>query len=390
MITPDPRIAARMADIAPFHVMDILARARQMEAQGRTIIHLEIGEPDFPTPQPIIEAGIAVLQQGNLHYTPPLGLPQLRSAIADFYAGHYGVPITPQRVVVTPGASGALLLAMGVLVNAGETVMLADPGYPCNRHFARFIEARTLSVPVDAGTGYQLTPDLVERYWTSGIKVVLLASPSNPTGTAVPDADVRAIAAICAERGATLIVDEIYHGLIYEDSYQTALAQSNDIFVVNSFSKYFQMTGWRLGWLIAPEWAIEALDRLVQNLYLAASTPAQYAALAAFTPATLAILEARKAELKVRRDYLVAALSDLGFDLAVIPQGAFYLYAGCERFSQDSFAFAAQLLEQTGVAITPGVDFGTYQAQRFVRFAYTTSLPALQEAVRRLRAYLTS
>ena len=389
MITPDPRIAARMAEIAPFHVMDILARARQMEAQGRTIIHLEIGEPDFPTPQPIIEAGIAVLQQGNLHYTPPLGLPQLRSAIADFYAGHYGVPITPQRVVVTPGASGALLLAMGVLVNAGETVMLADPGYPCNRHFARFIEARTLSVPVDAGTGYQLTPDLVEHYWTSGIKVVLLASPSNPTGTAVPDADVRAIAAICAERGATLIVDEIYHGLIYEGSYQTALAQSNDIFVVNSFSKYFQMTGWRLGWLIAPEWAIEALDRLVQNLYLAASTPAQYAALAAFTPATLAILEARKAELKERRDYLAAALIDLGFDLAVIPQGAFYLYAGCERFSQDSFAFAAQLLEQTGVAITPGVDFGTYQAQRFVRFAYTTSLPDLQEAVRRLRIYLT-
>ncbi|MES2367245.1 MAG: pyridoxal phosphate-dependent aminotransferase [Pseudomonadota bacterium] len=389
MITPDPRIAARMAEIAPFHVMDILARARQMEAQGRTIIHLEIGEPDFPTPQPIIEAGMAVLQQGNLHYTPPLGLPQLRSAIADFYAGHYGVPITPQRVVVTPGASGALLLAMGVLVNAGETVMLADPGYPCNRHFARFIEARTLSVPVDAGTGYQLTPDLVEHYWTSGIKVVLLASPSNPTGTAVPDADVRAIAAICAERGATLIVDEIYHGLIYEGSYQTALAQSNDIFVVNSFSKYFQMTGWRLGWLIAPEWAIEALDRLVQNLYLAASTPAQYAALAAFTPATLAILEARKAELKVRRDYLAAALIDLGFDIAVIPQGAFYLYAGCERFSQDSFAFAAQLLEQTGVAITPGVDFGTYQAQRFVRFAYTTSLPDLQEAVRRLRIYLT-
>ncbi|MHB1333168.1 MAG: pyridoxal phosphate-dependent aminotransferase [Sulfuriferula sp.] len=389
MITPDPRIAARMADIAPFHVMDILARARQMEAQGRTIIHLEIGEPDFPTPQPIIEAGIAVLQQGNLHYTPPLGLPQLRSAIADFYAGHYGVPITSQRVVVTPGASGALLLALGVLVNAGETVMLADPGYPCNRHFARFIEARTLSVPVDAGTAYQLTPDLVERYWTSGIKVVLLASPSNPTGTAVPDADVRAIAAICAARGATLIVDEIYHGLIYEGSYQTALAQSGDIFVVNSFSKYFQMTGWRLGWLIAPEWAIEALDRLVQNLYLAASTPAQYAALAAFTPTTLAILEARKAELKVRRDYLAAALSDLGFDLAVIPQGAFYLYAGCERFSQDSFAFVAQILEQAGVAITPGVDFGTYQAQRFVRFAYTTSLPDLQEAVRRLRAYLT-
>ncbi|MEO6148084.1 MAG: pyridoxal phosphate-dependent aminotransferase [Sulfuriferula sp.] len=388
MNTPDPRIATRMADIAPFHVMDILARARQMEAQGRTIIHLEIGEPDFLTPQPIIDAGIAVLQQGNLHYTPPLGLPQLRSAIADFYAHHYGVSIAPQRVVVTPGASGALLLALGMLVNPGEIVLLADPGYPCNRHFARFIEARTQSVPVDADTAYQLTPELVERYWTSEVKVVLLASPSNPTGTVVPDADVRAIAAICAARGATLIVDEIYHGLIYEGRYQTALAQSSDVFVVNSFSKYFQMTGWRLGWLIAPEWAIDALDRLAQNLYLAASTPAQYAALAAFSPATLAILEDRKAELKVRRDYLASALIDLGFDLAVLPQGAFYLYAGCERFSQDSFAFAAQILEKTGVAITPGVDFGTYRAERYVRFAYTTSLPNLQEAVRRLYAYL--
>ena len=388
MSAPHPRIAARMADIAPFHVMGILARARQMEAQGRSIIHLEIGEPDFPTPRPIVEAGIAALNQGDLHYTPALGLPQLRSAIADFYAQHYGVQLSPQRVVVTPGASGALLLALGVLADPGDSVLLADPGYPCNRHFARFIEARTLAVPVDADTGYQLTPELVERYWTPKVKVVLLASPSNPTGTAVPDVDVRAIAALCAARGATLIVDEIYHGLIYEGSYHTALAHSDQVFVVNSFSKYFQMTGWRLGWLVAPEWAIEALDRLVQNLYLAASTPAQYAALAAFTPTTLAILETRKAELKVRRDYLASALRELGFDLPLLPQGAFYLYAGCRRFSQDSFAFAAQILEQTGVAITPGVDFGTHQAQRFVRFSYTTSLPNLQEAVRRLREYL--
>lgn len=390
MNTSHPRIAARMADIAPFHVMSILARARQMEAQGRSIIHLEIGEPDFLTPRPIVEAGIAALEQGNLYYSPPLGLPQLRSAIADFYAQHYGVQLSPQRVVVTPGASGALLLALGVLADPGDSVLLADPGYPCNRHFARFIEARTLAVPVDADTGYQLTPKLVERYWTPEVKVVLLASPSNPTGTVVPDADVRAIAAICAARGATLIVDEIYHGLIYEGGYHTALAHSDQVFVVNSFSKYFQMTGWRLGWLVAPEWAMEALDRLVQNLYLAASTPAQYAALAAFTPATLAILEARKTELKIRRDYLANALRELGFDLPVLQQGAFYLYAGCGRFSQDSFAFAAQILEQTGIAITPGVDFGTHQAQRFVRFAYTTSLPNLQEAVRRLREYLPS
>lgn len=383
-----PLLAARMADIAPFHVMDILARARLLETQGRSIIHLEIGEPDFPTPRPIIEAGMAALDKDDLHYTPALGLPQLRSAIADFYTQRYGTAVSPQRVAVTPGASGALLLALGVLADPGATVLLADPGYPCNRHFVRFIEAHTLAVPVSAQTGYQLTPELVERYWTPEVKVVLLASPSNPTGTVVPDDDVRAIASICTERGATLIVDEIYHGLIYEGSYRTALAHSDQVFVVNSFSKYFQMTGWRLGWLVAPEWAMPALDRLAQNLFLAAPTPAQYAALAAFAPATIAILEARKTELKTRRDYLASALRELGFDLPVLPQGAFYLYAGCGRFSDDSFAFAAQLLEKTGVAITPGVDFGSYQPHRHLRFSYTTSLPNLQEAVRRLSGYI--
>ena len=388
MSTPHPRIAARMADIAPFHVMDILARARQMEAQGRSIIHLEIGEPDFPTPHPIVEAGIAALEQGNLYYSPPLGLPQLRSAIADFYAQHYGVQLSPQRVVVTPGASGALLLALGVLADPGDSVLLADPGYPCTRLFARFIEARTLAVPVDADTGYQLTPELVERYWTPEVKVVLLASPSNPTGTVIPDDDVRAMAALCATRGAHLIVDEIYHGLIYEGNYQTALAHSDQVFVVNSFSKYFQMTGWRLGWLVAPNWAIAALDRLAQNLFLAASTPAQYAALAAFEPACMAILEARKAELKARRDYLADALIKLGFGLPVMPQGAFYLYADCSRFSDNSFEFARTLLEETGVAITPGLDFGSHQPECFLRFAYTTSLPNLQQAVARLQQRL--
>lgn len=384
-----PLLAARMADIASFHVMDILARARQLESQGRSIIHLEIGEPDFPTPRPIIEAGMAALDKDDLHYTPALGLPQLRDAIADFYAQRYGTAISPQRVAVTPGASGALLLALGVLADPGAAVLLADPGYPCNRHFARFVEAHTLAVPVSAQTGYQLTPQLVERYWTPEVKVVLLASPSNPTGTVAPDDDVRAIARICTERGATLIVDEIYHGLIYEGSYRTALAYSDQVFVVNSFSKYFQMTGWRLGWLVAPEWAMAALDRLAQNLFLAAPTPAQYAALAAFAPATIAILEARKAELKIRRDYLAGALRELGFDLPVLPQGAFYLYVGCGRFSDDSFAFAAQLLEKTGVAVTPGIDFGSYQPHRHLRFSYTTSLPNLQEAVRRLSGYIT-
>ena len=383
-----PPVAARMDDIAPFHAMAILARARELEAAGRSIIHLEIGEPDFPTPQPIIDAGIAALRQGDLHYTPALGLPALRARIAAYYSTHYGVAVNADRVVVTPGASGALLLALGALTNPADAVMMADPGYPCNRHFARFIEAQTLAVPVDASSGFQLTPALVERYWTPAVKAVLLASPSNPTGTVIPDDDVRAIAALCAARGAHLIVDEIYHSLIYEGEYQTALAHSDQVFVVNSFSKYFQMTGWRLGWLVAPDWAIPALDRLAQNLFLAASTPAQYAALAAFEPDCMAILETRKAELKGRRDYLADALIKLGFGLPVMPQGAFYLYADCSRFSDDSFEFARTLLEETGVAITPGLDFGSYQPERFLRFAYTTSLPNLNLAVDRLQQRL--
>ena len=383
-----PPVAARMDDIAPFHAMAILARARELEAAGRSIIHLEIGEPDFPTPQPIIDAGIAALRQGDLHYTPALGLPALRARIAAYYSTHYGVAVNADRVVVTPGASGALLLALGALTNPADAVMVADPGYPCNRHFARFIEAQTLAVPVDASSGFQLTPALVERYWTPAVKAVLLASPSNPTGTVIPDDDVRAIAALCAAHGAHLIVDEIYHSLIYEGEYQTALAHSDQVFVVNSFSKYFQMTGWRLGWLVAPDWAIAALDRLAQNLFLAASTPAQYAALAAFEPDCMAILETRKAELKGRRDYLADALIKLGFGLPVMPQGAFYLYADCSRFSDDSFEFARTLLEETGVAITPGLDFGSYQPERFLRFAYTTSLPNLNLAVDRLQQRL--
>lgn len=383
-----PRIAHRVRDIAPFHVMAILARARELEAAGRSIIHLEIGEPDFPTPQPIIDAGIQALQRGDLHYTPALGLPALRACIADYYASQYGVTVDAQRIVVTPGASGALLLALGLLAEPSDQIMLADPGYPCNRHFARFIEAQTLAVPVDADSAYQLTPTLVEHHWTPDVKVVLLASPSNPTGSVVPDADVRAIASLCAARGAYLVVDEIYHGLIYEGNYQTALAHSDQVFVVNSFSKYFQMTGWRLGWLVAPDWAMTALDRLAQNLFLAASTPAQLAAIAAFEPTCIALLESRKAELKTRRDYLATHLMELGFGLPVMPQGAFYLYADCSRFTNDSFEFARMLLEETGVAITPGRDFGTHKANQYLRFAYTTSLPNLESAIYRLKQKL--
>ncbi len=381
------RLAARMWDIEPFHVMDILARARALEVQGRDIIHLEIGEPDFATPAPIVEAGVAALRAGHTHYTGALGLPELRSAIAGFYDQRWNVAVDPARIVVTTGASGALLLTLGLLCGPGDEVLMADPGYPCNRHFTRFCEARATAVPVGADTAYQLNLELIERHTSPATRAVLIASPSNPTGTLIAHAELARIHQWCQANGVALIVDEIYLGLTYEGDERSA-AVWDDVFVVNSFSKYFQMTGWRLGWLVAPGWAIDGLERLAQNLFLAAPTPAQHAALAAFSAEALAILEARKAELRARRDYLLPALRELGFELPITPQGAFYLYADCCRHTGDSFQLARDLLDQAGVAITPGVDFGTYLPERFVRFAYTQPLPRLAEAVERVRRFL--
>lgn len=384
-----PAIARRMKDIEPFHVMDLLARARSLEAQGRSIIHMEVGEPDFTSPAAVIRAGIAALQQGRTHYTPALGLPALREAIAADYRRRYGIDCAAERVVVTPGASGALQLVMAALVNPGEQVLMADPGYPCNRHFVRLFEGQSCSIAVGADTDYQLNAGLVAANWTDQTRAVMLASPSNPTGTLLATEQLAGIIAVAQERGGSVIVDEIYHGLVYGQQAGTALALSDDVFVINSFSKFFGMTGWRVGWLVAPASHIEAIDRLAQNIFLAASTPAQYAALAAFDEEAQHELEQRRQLFQQRRDYLLPALRELGFDIPVTPQGAFYLYADCSRFSNNSFELAHQLLDQAGVAITPGCDFGRFQADRHVRFAYTTSLENLQEGVRRLDDFLS-
>ena len=387
MDTPKPRTAARMAGIAPFHVMDILARAQALEAAGRDIIHLEIGEPDFATPEPVVAAGIAALRAGHTHYTGALGLPALREAIAGFYAARWQAAVDPARIVVTPGASGALLLTLGLLAGPGDEVLMADPGYPCNRHFVRFCDARAVTVPVDAGSGFQLPLESLQRHATSATRAILIASPSNPTGTAISPDELARIRDWCRAQGVALIVDEIYLALTYDGSEHSA-ARWDDVFVINSFSKYFSMTGWRLGWLAAPAWAMPALERLAQNLFLAAATPAQHAALAAFSPATLDEIENRKAELRARRDFLLSALRERGFDIPLTPQGAFYLYADCSRLTADSHAFANLLLEQTGIAATPGVDFGSHRAARHIRFAYTQPLPRLADAMTRLDRFL--
>ncbi len=384
-----PRLSRRARDIQPFQVMNILARARAMEAAGRSIVHMEIGEPDFPTPQPIVDAGIRALQAGHTHYTPALGLPALREAISTFYRKRYGVEISPARIVITPGASGALQLVLALLLNPGDQVLLTDPGYPCNRHLVRLTGGEAVVLNVNAETDYQPTAAQVAAAWSPQVAAVLLASPANPTGTLIAPAVLEEICDLVADRQGCLIVDEIYHGLVYQDEPpMTALAFSDQVFVVNSFSKYFGMTGWRLGWLVVPEQYVSQVDKLAQNLFLAASTPAQYAALSAFEDETIAILESRRREFAQRRDYLLAALCDLGFAVPVTPGGAFYVYADCRRFSADSFGFAAAILEQAGVAVTPGSDFGHNHAEHYLRFAYTTSLVNLEEGVRRLAEFL--
>lgn len=380
--------ADRMQSIQPFHVMALLARARELEAQGRSIVHMEIGEPDFVTPQPVIDAGIQALRDGHTHYTPAVGMFALRERIAAFYRERYGVTLDPQRVVITPGASAALQLVMAVLVNAGDEVLMADPGYPCNRNFVYLLGGIPVGIPVGAASVYQPTAKQVGDYWSGATRALLVASPSNPTGTLLSEQTLRDYHAITGAQGGSLIVDEIYHGLVYDGQAATALAVSEDIFVINSFSKYFGMTGWRLGWLVAPHAHVSAIDKLAQNLFLAAPTMAQHAALRAFDEDSIGILEARRREFQQRRDFLLPALREIGFDIPVIPDGAFYLYANCSRFSTDSYSFSSRLLEEAGVAITPGIDFGINKPETHVRFAYTTSMENLQEGVQRLRAYL--
>ena len=381
-MTVAARLAPRALAVEPFHVMRLLARARELEAQGRSIVHLEIGEPDFPTPTPILAAGQHALASGATHYTAAAGLPALRQAIADYYGSRYGLPVAPERVLVTPGASGALQLVFAALLEPGDRVLMGDPSYPCYRQVLGLMGVEPLLVPLDAADDYQLTAALAESAWTPEVRAVLVASPANPTGAVMSAATLRELHALCRARGAALIVDEIYQGLVYEALDHTALAAgADDLYVINSFSKYFGMTGWRVGWLVAPGGAVQVLERLAQNLFIAASTPAQYAALAAFAPGTLAILEERRAIFRQRRDRLLASLRELGFVIPRRPEGAFYLYAGLpERVAGDASGFAARLLEDAGVAVTPGCDFGHHRADRHVRFAYTRDLDALDLA----------
>lgn len=379
-----PGYSRRSHEIAPFHVMSLLARAQALEQAGHDVIHLEIGEPDFTTAEPVVRAGQAALAAGHTRYTAARGLPALRQAISGFYRSHYGLDINPERILVTPGGSGALLLASSLLVDPGRHWLLADPGYPCNRHFLRLVEGGAQLVPVGPDTAYQLTPSLVQQHWNADSVGALVASPANPTGTVLSADELAALSKTLHARGGHLVVDEIYHGLTYGLDAPSVLQVDDSAFVLNSFSKYFGMTGWRLGWLVAPPAAVPDLEKLAQNLYISASSIAQHAALACFSEASMAIFEQRREAFRQRRDFLLPALRELGFRIEIEPQGAFYLYADVSAFTDDAQAFCAHFLETEHVAFTPGLDFGFHRANQHVRLAYTQEVPRLQDAVARI------
>ena len=378
--------SSRVNAIQPFYVMDNLARARELQAQGRDIIHMEVGEPDFPTPQPVVEAGQRALAEGRTRYTPALGIPELREAVSAWYDERFGIDVPAARIVITPGSSMGLQMLISALADSGDRMLLPDPGYPCNRNFVNLFDAEPVPLPISMEDGWIPVPQQIRKHWKERTRALIIATPSNPTGSVLTLEQLGAISRSVSELGGALIVDEIYQGLSYDIPPVTALSLDNDnLFIVNSFSKYFGMTGWRLGWLVVPEAWIPVMERLAQNLYLSAPTIAQYAALAAMQPETVAILEERRADFHERRDFLYPALEQLGFALAGKPQGAFYLYADCSGLTGDSFAFCERMLEEAGVAITPGKDFGFNEPQRYVRFAYTTSVERMQLAIERLQ-----
>jgi aspartate/methionine/tyrosine aminotransferase len=383
------RLAARMDAIEPFRVVEVMEAAWELEAAGRSIVWFVAGEPDFGTPAPVVEAAARAAAHGHVHYTASLGIPALRHAISGYYADRFGLDVPADRVAVTTGASSALLMALAATVDDGGEVLLTDPGYPCNRTFVRLNGGIPVGVPVDPGTNYQLTAELVAESWTERTAGVLLATPSNPTGTVVAPAELVAIADAVAQAQGTLYVDEIYGELVYDRSPTTVLAHTDDAFVINSCSKTFGMTGWRLGWMVVPPWAIDAVRTLAQNMYISPPAPAQHGALAAFTPEVWAVVEERRQAFQERRDLLVGGLQSIGLGVAVRPEGAFYVYADISAFDADARRFAHRLLHDAGVAVTPGLDFGTHRADRHVRFSYTTSLDQIEEGLTRMQAYLT-
>jgi aspartate/methionine/tyrosine aminotransferase len=372
--------------------MELIKMAAELEQAGRSIIHMGIGEPDFPAAQPVLEAAAVALAAAKTRYTPATGLPELRQAISTHYQTVYGLSIAPERIVVTAGASAALLLACAALVEPGAEVLMPDPCYPCNRHFVAAFEGVARLVDSGPAQRFQLSADMVRQHWGSATRGVLLASPSNPTGTSIDPAELAAILELVRAHHGFTVVDEIYQGLTYDAPPFTALSLGEDVIVINSFSKYFNMTGWRLGWMVVPPAMVPAVEKLAQNFFICPSSIAQHAALACFSEAAIAIFEERKAEFRRRRDFIVPALRELGFTVPVTPDGAFYVYADCSALLGDAAnadALTRDILQVAGVVLVPGLDFGPHTAHNYIRVSYATSMANLEEAVGRLRNYFS-
>ena len=383
-----PALAARVDAIEPFYVMELMKEAHALERAGRDIIHMSVGQPDFTAPPAVLEAAMAALQSGRTHYTAALGIEPLREAIARHYRVTQHIEIDPARVIVTAGASAALLLACTALVERDAEVLMPDPCYPCNRHFVTAADGRPVMIPSGPAERFQLTAEQVERHWGPRTRGVLLASPSNPTGTSIEPAELARLVDVVRRHGGFTVVDEIYQGLSYDAHPVSALTLGEDVVTINSFSKYFNMTGWRLGWLVVPPQWIPAFEKLAQNLFICASAVAQYAALACFEPETLAIFETRRLEFQRRRDFIVPALRELGFGVPVVPDGAFYVYADCNQVPHaargDSSALTRTILHEAGVGLVPGMDFGTAAPQSYLRLSYATAYEKIEEAVGRI------
>ena len=390
------QVASRVDAIEPFRVMEMVKAAASMTRAGQDVISMSVGEPDFTAPDVVARAAMDAIARGATQYTESLGLPALREAISAHYARAYGLDVPARRIVVTAGASAGLLLACAALVSEGDEVLMPDPSYPCNRHFVSAFGGKAVLVPSGPAERYQLTAAQVAERWTGRTRGVIVASPSNPTGTSMTPDQTRDLVAAVRARGGFAIVDEIYQGLYYGeqpgDRATSALSFGDDVITVNSFSKYFSMTGWRLGWLVLPDSLVPAVEKLAQNLFICAPAIAQHAALAAFHDDAIAVFEERRGEFRRRRDFLVPALRDLGFSVPVLPDGAFYVYADitgvAHRDAQDSSTFGMAVLRDAHVAIVPGDDFGVAAPGRHVRFSYATKYERIEEAVARLARLL--
>jgi aspartate/methionine/tyrosine aminotransferase len=392
------QISSRAQKIEPFYVMEVAKAASELGQQiahtDAPMVYLNIGEPDFTAPPLVQQAAEKAVRDGRTQYTPATGLPALRERISGWYASRFGVNVSANRIVVTAGASAALHLACMALIESGDEVLMPDPSYPCNRHFVSAAEGRAVLVPTTAQERFQLSADKVQAAWGARTRGVLLASPSNPTGTSIHPDELRRIHQVVQGRGGITVVDEIYLALSFDDQFgQTALALDEHIISINSFSKYFNMTGWRLGWMVVPEKLVPVIERLAQNLFICPSTIAQHAALACFEPDSIALYEQRRAEFKARRDYFIPQLNAMGLNVPVMPDGAFYAWADCSAACQklgikDSWDFAFEMMNKAHVAITPGRDFGSAQTHQFVRFSTASSMEHLQTAVERLRSVL--